>query len=312
MSKTMRQVFGEALNLFAEEFPDMVVLDADVSSSTQTRLFQQKYPERFFNFGIAEANMAAAAAGMAACGKIPVISTFAFLMAVRAMDPIHSMIAYNRLNVKIAGGYAGLSDFADGASHQSICDIAMMRAVPAITIFAPSDEESTVQAVHDMLAYKGPVYLRLSRDKVESLHGARSGDMVKKVNELHSGQDVALICTGTMLDAALSARERLLKKGIDAAILEAICIKPLDQEAIQRAARRYGRLVTLEEHTVLGGLGDAVCAAVCQDRPVPVKKIGLHDCFGESARSYAHLLSAHGLDGEGVASQVESFVRKGI
>ena len=310
MSKTMRQVFGEALNLFAEEFPNMVVLDADVSSSTQTRLFQQKFPERFFNFGIAEANMAAAAAGMAACGKIPVISTFAFLMAVRAMDPIHSMIAYNRLNVKIAGGYAGLSDFADGASHQGICDMAMMRAVPGITIFAPSDEESTVQAVHEMLLCKGPIYLRLSRDAVQSLHGTGPMDMVGKVNELHSGRDVALVCTGTMLDAALSARERLLKKGIDAAILEAICVKPLDEEAIRRAARRYGRLVTLEEHTVLGGLGDAVCAAVCQDRPVPVKKIGLQDCFGESARGYAQLLSAHELDGVGIARQVESFVRK--
>ncbi len=310
MSKTMRQVFGEALNLFADAFPEMVVLDADVSSSTQTKLFFNKHPDRFFNFGIAEANMAAAAAGMAACGRIPVISTFAFLLAVRAMDPIHSLIAYSRLNVKIAGGYAGLSDYADGASHQGICDMAMMRALPNMTILAPSDEESTVEAVREMLTIKGPVYLRLSRDMVQSLHGAGSKGMANsRLHEIRGGRDMAMITTGTMLGAALLARELLLKRGIDAAVLEAVCVKPLDEAGVRHAAQRYGCLMTLEEHTVHGGLGDAVCAAVCAGRPVPVKKIGIQDCFGESARSYGQLLSAYGLDGESVAVQAERFLK---
>ena len=310
MIKTMRQVFGEALVRFADTFPEMVVLDADVSSSTQTRLFQAAYPQRFFNFGIAEGNMAAAAAGMAACGKIPVISTFAFLLAVRAMDSIHSLAAYNRLNVKICGGYAGLSDFADGASHQGICDMAIMRAVPGIRILAPSDEESTIEAVHEMLATGGPVYLRLSRDQAPSLHGGEAGVRLGKANLLHDGADVTLVPTGTTLAAALQAREALCARGIDAAILEAVSVKPLDEEAVCRMAARTGRLVTLEEHTVNGGLGDAVCAAVCKGRPAPVLKIGLEDVFGQSARSYAQLLKAYGLDGESVARRVETFVRR--
>ncbi len=309
MSRTMRQVFGEALVRCADAFPEMVVLDADVSSSTQTKLFQAAYPERFFNFGIAEGNMAAAAAGMAACGKIPVISTFAFLLAARAMDSIHSLAAYNRLNVKICGGYAGLSDFADGASHQGICDMAMMRAVPGIRILAPSDEESTEEAVGEMLRAEGPVYLRLSRDAAPSLHGGRAGVALGKANLLMDGRDVTLVSTGTMLAAALEARALLGARGIDAAILEAVSVKPLDEEAVSRMAERTGRVVTLEEHTVNGGLGDAVCAALCARRPTPVLKVGLEDAFGQSARSYAQLVAAYGLDGAGVARKVENFVR---
>ncbi|WP_102412656.1 transketolase C-terminal domain-containing protein [Beduinella massiliensis] len=309
MSRTMRQVFGDALVRYAEAFPEMVVLDADVSSSTQTKQFQAAFPDRFFNFGIAEGNMAAAAAGMAACGKIPVISTFAFLLAVRAMDSIHSLAAYNRLNVKICGGYAGLSDFADGASHQGICDMAMMRAVPGIRILAPSDEESTMEAVGEMLRIEGPVYLRLSRDAAPSLHGGRAGVRLGKANLLMDGRDVTLVSTGTMLAAAIEARALLKAQGIDAAILEAISVKPLDEEAVCRMAERTGRVVTLEEHTVNGGLGDAVCAALCRGRPTPVLKIGLEDTFGQSARSYAQLVAAYSLDGPGVARQVENFVR---
>lgn len=308
MSKTMRQVFGEALIRFAGEFPNMVVLDADVSSSTQTKLFQAAHPDRFFNFGIAEGNMAAAAAGMASCGLTPVISTFAFLLSVRAMDAIYSLAAYNNLNVKICGGYAGLSDFADGASHQAICDIAIMRAVPHIRVLAPSDEESTVEAVHEMLAASGPVYLRLSRDAVKSLHGGEAGVGLGKANLLRDGRDVTIITTGTTLDAALQARDLLRAGGIDAAILEAISVKPLDEAAVLRMAEKTGRLVTLEEHTVNGGLGDAICAAVCAARPTRVCKIGLNDTFGQSARSYAQLMAAYGLDAAGVARRVKAFL----
>lgn len=308
--KTMRQVFGEALRDAAASFPELRVLDADVSSSTQTRIFKEGHPDRFYNFGIAEGNMAAAAAGMATCGKIPVISTFAFLMGVRAMDPIHSLISYNNLNVKIAGGYSGLSDHADGASHQAICDIAMLRSLPHLVVLAPSDEESTVQAVNAMLAHQGPVYLRLSRDNVDTLHQGKKCVEIGRAFELAEGRDVAIATTGTMLDSALKARERLKARGIDVGIIESICVKPLDEETICRAAEKYGRLVTLEEHNVIGGLGDAVCAAVCARKPAPVCKIGLNDCFGQSARSYQQLLSAYALDGDSIAAKVETFVRQ--
>ena len=308
--KTMRQVFGEALRDAASIYPQLRVLDADVSSSTQTRIFKEAYPDRFFNFGIAEGNMAAAAAGMAACGQIPVISTFAFLMGVRAMDPIHSLIAYNHLNVKIAGGYSGLSDHADGASHQAVCDIAMLRSLPAMVVLAPSDEESTVQSVLAMLRYEGPVYLRLSRDKAERIHQGGACVEIGRAFELLEGRDVGIVTTGTMLASALEARQLLKRRGIEAGIIESICVKPLDVETICRAADRYGCLVTLEEHNVIGGLGDAVCAAVCAHKPVPVCRIGMEDCFGQSARSYQQLLQAYALDGAGVATKVEHFLRR--
>lgn len=309
MSRTMRQVFGDALVEFAPDFPQMAVMDADVSSSTQTRIFQKAYPERFFNFGISEGNMAAAAAGMAACGKIPVISTFAFLLAGRAMDPIHSLIAFNNLNVKICGGYAGLSDYADGASHQSVCDIAMMRALPNMRILSPSDLESTRDAVRLMLRYNGPVYLRISRNEAESLHGGKIEVEFDTVNKIKSGRDVTLITTGMMLGETIRACEILQKRGIDAGIIEVISIKPLNDAMICAAAAETGRLVTIEEHSVIGGLGEAVCSAVCSHQPVPVLRIGIQDMYGQSARSYAQLLERYGLDSLHIADNVERFMR---
>ena len=309
MSKTMRQIFGEALIHFADEFSNMVVLDADVSSSTQTKLFRTQYSDRFYNFGIAEGNMAAAAAGMAACGKISVISSFAFLLSMRAMDCVHSLAAYNNLNVKICGGYSGLSDFADGASHQSICDIAMMRALPNMRILAPSDEESTIGAVHEMLAHNGPVYLRLSRDNVGNLHNGHAGIRFGKANLLYEGRDALIITTGTMLTVAIEARKLLQMRGINIAILEAISIKPLDIEVICELSAQIKRVITLEEHSVIGGLGEAVCAAVCGRNPVSVYRIGIEDTFGQSARNYSQLLSAYGLDANSIARKIEELIK---
>lgn len=310
MAKTMRQVFGETLVRLADAFPGMVVLDADVSSSTMTKLFQQAHPERFYNFGIAESNMAGAAAGMAAAGLTPVISSFAFLLAVRAMDPIHSLIAYNNLNVKIAGGYCGLSDHADGASHQGICDLSIFRAIPNMAILCPSDEESTRGSVRAMLEHRGPVYLRLSRDAVGSLHAGDTRVEIGKSFKLVDGDDVLIVAAGTLVEAALDAARRLEKEGISACVVESISVKPLDEDMIAHEAARCGRVVTLEENNVLGGLGDAVCAAVCVQKPVPVLKLGMQDCFGESARDYRALLGKYGLDGESVAAAVSRFVRR--
>lgn len=307
--KTMRQVFGEALVELAPSHPELVVLDADVSSSTMTQLFKSAYPDRFYNFGIAEANMSGAAAGMATAGLTPVISTFAFLLAVRCMDPIHSLIALNRLNVKIAGGYAGLSDHADGSSHQSVCDLSILRSIPNVAILSPSDEETTRAAVGAMLAHQGPVYLRLSRAPVKSLHGGAAEVAIGQSKVLVPGDDVAIFATGMMVDSALGACELLKKAGISACVVESIGIKPLDEQTVAREAARCGCAVTLEENTVLGGYGDAVCAAVCEGSPVPVKKLGLMDCFGESARDYDALLAAYRLDAASVAEAVGRFVR---
>lgn len=308
MTKTMRQVFGEALVECAAEFPEMVVLDADVSSSTMTRLFQQAHPGRFYNFGIAEANMAAAAAGMAAVGLIPVVSTFAFLLAARAMDPIHSLIAYNTLNVKLAGGYAGLSDHADGASHQGICDISVFRAIPNMTILCPSDAETTRAGVRAMLEYPGPVYLRLSRDVAGSLHNGAAQVQIGKAQKLSDGKDVLIVAAGTLLSGALEAAQILKASGISACVVEAVSVKPLDEALIATEAARCGRVVTLEENNVLGGLGDAVCAAMCAHHPAPVLKLGIQDRFGESARGYSALLRHFELDGASIAGRVRQFL----
>lgn len=310
MAKTMRQVFGETLAELGVEFAELVVLDADVSSSTMTRLFQQQYPERFYNFGIAESNMAGAAAGMATAGLTPVISSFAFLLAVRALDPIHSLIAYNSLNVKIAGGYAGLSDHADGASHQGICDLSIFRAIPNMAILSPSDEETTKACVRAMLMHRGPVYLRLSRDVVGRLHGGDAKVEIGKALKLVDGDDVLIVATGMLVAEALDAADRLKKGGFSACVVESVSVKPLGEDLIAREAVRCGRVVTLEENNVLGGLGDAVCAAVCAQTPVPVLKLGMRDSYGESARDYRALLGKYGLDGASVAAAVRQFIRR--
>ncbi|MDF2926515.1 MAG: Transketolase central region [Paenibacillaceae bacterium] len=292
--KPMRVVFGEALCRLGEEFPQLAVLDCDVSSSTQTRLFAQKFPERFFNFGIAEANMVGAAAGMAASGIIPVASTFAFLLALRAGDPVQSLIAYNRLNVKLAGGYAGLSDFADGASHQSVLDISIMRAMPNMTVLVPSDIETTYGAVSAMLRHHGPVYLRLSRDQVGSCHGGDGQFEIGKAQVLQDGSDVTLAVAGTLLRQTLEAAAELRRLGVSAAVVEFPTVKPLDGETLVQYAKKTGAVVSIEEHSILGGLGGAIAEHLSEHCPVPVKRIGLRDTFGESG-AYGELLDKYGL-----------------
>jgi transketolase len=301
--KAMRVVFGETLCELAEEFPDMVVLDADVSSSTQTKLFGLKYPERFYNFGIAEANMVSAAAGMATCGLIPVASTFAFLLSLRAGDPVRSLIAYNNLNVKLAGGYAGLSDFADGASHQSIMDIAIMRAMPNMKVLVPSDIETTKGAVRAMLQTTGPVFLRLSRDFVASWHNGDESFEIGKAGILRDGKDITLVVSGTLLPAVIEAAERLALAGIDAAILEYPTIKPFDTETLVSFAKKTRMVITVEEHSIIGGLGGAVSEALSENCPVRLKRIGLQDTFGESG-PYNSLLGKHGLTSARIESEV--------
>lgn len=306
----MRVVFGETLCDLAKEFPRMVVLDADVSSSTQTRLFGEKFPDRFYNFGVAEANMVSAAAGMAAAGLLPVASTFAFLLAARAGDPVRSQVAYANLNVKLAGGYAGLSDHADGPSHQSVMDLAVMRAMPNMTVLVPSDIETTRAAVGAMLARDGPVYLRLSRQPVGSLHGGDAGLDVGRARVLREGGDVALCVCGTLLAEALSAAEALAAEGVDAAVVELATLKPLDVQTLAAAAGRTGAVVTVEEHSVVGGLGGAVAEALAAREPAPLERVGVPDTFAESG-PYGELMDKYGLSvGDVVAAAQRAVARK--
>ncbi len=309
--KPMRLVFGEMLRELGEEFPEMVVLDADVSSSTQTKLFGEKYPERFFNFGIAEANMVGAAAGMAACGLIPVASTFAFLLTLRAGDPVRSLIAYNNMNVKLAGGYAGLSDFADGASHQSVLDMALMRAMPNMTVLVPSDIETVRGAVRAMLKHKGPVYLRISRDHVGSSHGGDEAFEIGKAKELKAGTDITLAVSGTLLNETLEAARLLEKEGISAAVLEFPTLKPFDSDSLLRFARKSGAVVSVEEHTVIGGLGGAIAECLSENHPAFLKRIGLQDTFGESG-AYRALLEKYQMTSEHIAYAAKKLLSAGV
>jgi transketolase len=308
VEKPMRLVFGEMLTELGEEFPELVVLDADVSSSTQTKLFGQKYPKRFFNFGIAEANMVSAAAGMSTCGLIPVTSTFAFLLTLRAGDPIRSLIAYNKLNVKLAGGYAGLSDFADGASHQSIMDIAVMRAMPNMTVLVPSDIETTRGAVRAMLKHNGPVYLRLSRDNVGSIHNGDETFEIGKAKILRDGKDVTLAVSGALLPFVMEAAEELKKDGIEASVLEFTTIKPMDNETLVTFAKKTGAIVSVEEHTILGGLGGAIAECLSENCPIKHKRLGLMDTFGESG-AYSALLDRYGLNTRHIVNAVKKIIK---
>ncbi len=308
-TKPQRLVFGETLVELGAEYDTLVVLDADVSSSTQTKHFAAKYPDRFFNVGIAEANMASMAAGLAASGYTPFISTFALFVALKAGDQIRAQIAYPKLDVKMAGGYAGLSDFADGASHQSVEDIAVMRAIPNITVIAPSDITETRMAVRASMLHEGPVFLRLSRDAVTKLYTDEHPFEIGKGIVLRDGGDITLIATGPMVATALAAHRELRELGIDARVIDMHTVKPLDSDRVAQAARDTGAIVTLEEHNVYGGLGSAVCEAVCERYPVPVKRIGIPDRFGESG-AYPQILKRAGLDTASVTNACRALLER--
>jgi len=300
MARPQRLVFGETLLELGAENERIVVLDADVSSSTQTKLFAAKYPDRFFNVGVAEANMVSVAAGLASCGYIPFVSTFAFLIALRAADQVRAQVAYGRLNVKLMGGYAGLSDFADGASHQSVADLAVMRAMPNMTIVVPSDAVEARMAVRAAAEHEGPVYVRLSRAEVEEEYGADHPFEIGKGIVVREGDDTTLIATGLMVKVAMEAAEELAGEGINARVIDMHTLKPIDRDLIVAAARDTGGLVTVEEHSIYGGLGSAVCEIACEHLPVPVFRCGIPDRFGESG-AYPEILKRAGLHAARVA-----------
>lgn len=300
-----RESYGNALKDLAEEYPDLVVLDADLAGATKTGVFQKACPDRFFDCGIAESNMAGIGAGLAAAGKIPFISTFAMFAAGRAFEQVRNSIGYPHLNVKIGATHAGISVGEDGATHQCLEDLALMRTIPGMVVLNPADDVEARAAVKAALDHDGPVYLRFGRLPVPVLYDEEDFEYeIGKAKELRPGNDITIIASGLPVAASLEAAERLAQEGVDARVLDMHTIKPIDKEAILNAARETGNIFTVEEHNVLGGLGSAVSEVVAEECPVPVHKIGIYDQFGESGPA-EELLVKYGLDADGIYKQIK-------
>ena len=282
-----REAYGKALAEFGESYPDMVVLDADLAAATKTGVFKKKFPDRHIDCGIAESNMMGIAAGLSLTGKIPVASTFAMFASGRAFEQVRNSIGYPHLNVKIGATHAGITVGEDGASHQCNEDIALMRTIPGMTILNPADAVEARACVKAALDYEGPVYLRFGRAAVPVINDRPDYhfEMGKGVL-LKEGNDVTIVATGIMVAAALEAAEKMETEGVSAEVINIHTIKPLDKDLIIKSARKTGKVVTAEEHTIIGGLGGAVCEALCEDYPVPVCRIGINDVFGESGSAY--------------------------
>ena len=299
MSQSIREVYGRTLASLGDTCPDLVVLDADVSSSTQTKFFAAAHPDRFFNLGIAEANMVSTAAGLARVGMVPFVNTFAVFLSSIGLIGTRALACYGNLNVKLAGAYCGLSDAFDGASHHAAEDLANLRALPGVQIFAPSDAASA-QAL-TRLAYEtpGPVYLRLSREAYPDLYSPDAAFQPGKGNLLRQGTDVTILACGLMVHKALEAAQVLEAQGLSVGVADIYSIKPLDRELILRCAETSGAIVTAEEHSIVGGLGSAVAELLSRERPTPMAFVGIGDIFTESG-PYTDLLHKYGLDAEAV------------
>ncbi len=311
MAKATREAYGQALKKLAASNPDIVVLDADLSGSTKTSEFQKVSPERFFNVGIAEQNLIGTAAGLSLAGKIPFASSFAMFAAGRAFEIVRNTVAYPALNVKIAATHAGLTVGEDGGSHQAIEDISLMRSIPGMTVISPADGREAEQAVLRAAEYIGPVYIRLGRMAVEDVYDDSYVFQWGKGVLLREGRDAAIIATGLMVQEALKAHDILKEEGIDARVINIHTIKPIDKDIIISAAKETGAIVTAEEHSVIGGLGSAVLEVLSDTYPVPLKRVGILDTFGESGKP-KDLLKKYKLTAEEIVKQVKDllFIKK--
>ena len=311
MSKKIatREAYGKALAASANTNENVVVLDADLSKSTKTADFKVVAPERFFNMGIAEGNMMGVAAGLSTCGKIPFVSTFAMFAAGRAFEQIRNSICYPKLNVKVCATHAGLTVGEDGASHQAIEDISLMRSVPNMVVINPADDIETEAAIKAVAEMEGPCYVRLGRMAVSRVNDETNYNFViGKGITLAEGNDVAIIGTGIMVEAALEAKEELAKEGINARVINIHTIKPIDEELIIKAAKETGVIVTAEEHSIIGGLGSAVAEVVSEKCPVPVLRVGVKDTFGESGKPN-ELLEKYGLTSNNIVNKVKEVIK---
>lgn len=303
-----RESYGNALTELGGVHENIVVLDADLAAATKTGIFKKAFPDRHIDCGIAECNMMGIAAGLAATGKIPFVSTFAMFAAGRAFEQVRNSIGYPHLNVKIGATHAGISVGEDGATHQCNEDIALMRTIPGMIVLCPSDDVEARAAVKAAAEYDGPVYLRFGRLAVPVINDNPDYKFeLGKGVVLREGTDVTLIATGLEVAETLAAAEMLSKDGISARVINIHTIKPLDEELVLNAARETGKIVTVEEHSVIGGLGSTVCDAVCGKCPVPVKRIGIKDQFGESGPA-KELLKKYELDGQGIYRQIVEFI----
>ena len=304
-----RQSYGEALVELGKEHDDLVVLDADLAEATKTAIFRKEFPKRHIDCGIQESDMVGIAAGLASCGKVPFCSSFAMFAAGRAYEQVRNSVGYPHLNVKIGATHAGISVGEDGATHQCLEDLALMRVIPGMVVINPADDVEAKAAVKAAYEYEGPVYLRFGRLAVPVINDRPDYKFeIGKGYVVKEGADVTIIATGLEVSAANDAAELLAKDGISAEIVNIHTIKPIDKELVIKEAEKTGKVVTVEEHSVIGGLGSAVCEVLSENHPLPVKRIGVYDRFGESGPA-VELLHKYKLDGEGIAEQVKEYMK---
>ena len=299
-----RQSYGEKLTQLGKINKDILVLDADLATATKTELFKKEFPNRFFDMGIAEQDMISTAAGMATCGKIPYASTFAMFAAGRAYDQIRNSVCYPNLNVKICATHAGVSVGEDGATHQMLEDIGMMRALPNMTVMSVSDDVETKWAVEEISKLNGPVYLRLCRLASPVIYEENQKFEIGKGIQIGEGTDATVISTGLMVSEAIKAKEELEQKGINIRVVDIHTIKPIDRELIVKCAKETKRIVTIEDHSIIGGLGTAVCEVLSEEYPCKVTRLGMQDTFGKSGKA-EKLLEYFGLDKNGIIKEIE-------
>ena len=311
MSKKVatREAYGKALAELSKVNKDIVVLDADLSKSTKTADFKAVCPERFFNMGIAECNMMGVAAGLSTCGKIPFVSTFAMFAAGRAFEQIRNSICYPKLNVKICATHAGLTVGEDGASHQTVEDLSLMRSIPNMVVLSPADDIETEAAIKAIADYNGPCYVRLGRLPVNTINNLSNYKFeIGKGIVVSEGLDATIVATGIMVEAAIEAKEALEKEGINVRVINIHTIKPMDDEILVSAAKETGVIVTAEEHSIIGGLGSAVSEVLSEKYPVPVLKVGVMDTFGESGKP-EELLKVYGLTSNDIINKVKNAIK---
>ncbi len=311
MSKKVatREAYGKALAELSKVNENIVVLDADLSKSTKTADFKAVCPERFFNMGIAECNMMGVAAGLSTCGKIPFVSTFAMFAAGRAFEQIRNSICYPKLNVKVCATHAGLTVGEDGASHQTVEDLSLMRSIPNMVVLSPADDVETEAAIKAIAEYNGPCYVRLGRLPVNTINDPSSYKFeIGKGIVVSEGLDATIVATGIMVEAAIEAKDMLAKEGINTRVINIHTIKPMDDEILVSAAKETGVIVTAEEHSIIGGLGSAVSEVISEKCPVPVLKVGVKDTFGESGKP-EELLKAYGLTSEDIVKKVKDAIK---
>ena len=306
VKKATRESFGETVTALAAEYPEIVVLDADLAAATKTGIFKKAYPERFFDCGIAECNMVGVAAGLATCGKIPFAASFAMFSAGRAFEQVRNSVGYPKLNVKIVGSHAGISVGEDGATHQCCEDIALMRTIPGMTVIVPADDIEARACVRAAYEFEGPVYMRFGRLATPVINDREDYEFkIGRGVVVREGSDVTIIACGLMVAEALEAAEALAADGIDAEVINMHTIKPLDERLVVASAKKTGRVVTVEEHSIVGGLGEAVASVLTEQHPVPMRRVGVRDVYGESGPA-VDLLHKYGLDADGIEAAVRS------